>query len=75
MSYRNIDIDGANWRFKIGEKFCDIRGPNGESYKPQVHDIKGVTAETLDRGRRKGTTYGMVGPGNIREFILRQPGR
>lgn len=43
MSYRNLDINGRNWRFKIGASFLDIRNPEGKGYRPTHEQVTGVS--------------------------------
>lgn len=69
MSYRKLDIDGNEWRFKVGRSFLDIRSPDGRSFKPTVAKVKGVEPEAIERGRRWGTSYGMITPSDVVNWI------
>lgn len=61
MSYRNLDINGRTWRFKIGASFLDIRNPDGKGYKPRHEQVTGVSP--LD------ATNIPIGPKLVREWI------
>ena len=72
--YRTVTIDDADWRYRIGKSNVAVRGPNGESWSPAVHEVIGVTPNTLEHGRRDGSEHGMCKPSDVKDWILRQRG-
>ena len=68
-AYRTINIEGLFWLYKIGRTTIDIRGPNGQKFTPTCAEVKGLDLHFFERGRHKGTSDGMIGPGDIRKFI------
>ena len=66
---RKLELPSGTWHYKIGVSSAQIRGPNGEDANVGAHEINGRTPDTLERGRHKKTTDGMVTPGDVRRYI------
>jgi hypothetical protein len=69
MSYRKMDVQGEQWEFKIGRDNAHIRAPNGRGKTVSFYELTGRTPDLIERGQWKGTTDGMVGPGEVRAWI------
>jgi len=71
-SYRNINIDGEIWRWKVGGSHVSIRGPNdGQTYAPWKDELTGV--EDVERAEWKGNFH--VTPAHIRGYIIKVAGK
>ena len=77
--WRTMQVNGEEWRYRFGEGAAVIRVPNGKSVVVAYEDLTGQDASTIERGRHKRTTDGMVKPGHVRGWIrkhlLAQPGK
>lgn len=68
MSYRNIEVKGQEWKYKVGKSFCDIRDPDGKGYKPHITTVAGVTEGCFEENHIP------VKPSDIKRYILEKIG-
>lgn len=66
---RQIDVDGAQWWFRVGHQNIEIWPPEGKKHVVSQAKITGRTPDLIDRGRWKGTEDGMIKPGHVRGYI------
>lgn len=69
--FRNITVDDVVYWYHIGQGKMKLRHPSGKSTTHCLCDVKGMgfTPDTVDRGRWKKTTDGMITPGEVARFI------
>ncbi len=67
MSYRNLEINGRNWRYKVGASFLDIRNPEGKGYRPRKEEVGEYVARSEDDPSLGDALT--VQPGHIRKWI------
>lgn len=68
MSYRKIEVNGREWRWKAGQEFLDIRSPEGKGYRPRKSAIGESTADPDDPWSFLDEVH-KVTPGHIRKYI------
>jgi len=75
MGWRRIEVNGKPFKFKIGNDAAVIR-TDDQGYKDTrvvpLSELTGRTPDTIERGRRKKTSDGMITPGHIKEFIEKE---
>jgi len=64
-SYRNININGEIWRWKVGSTHVSIRGPNKESYAPYLSEVGSGCEEDYNFA---------IYPAEIRAYIIKVAG-
>ena len=68
-SYRKININGEEWRWKVGSSHISIRGPkDGQTYAPFIDEV--VHVDDVERAQWKG--YLHIEPRDIRAYILKK---
>jgi hypothetical protein len=76
MKWRKITVDGREWYCHIGTDVIEARyrSPKGDEIKlwSPLELVTRRSAETLERGRWKKTTDGMVTPKLIAAWIHEQ---
>ncbi len=71
-SFRNINVNGVKFLWRVGESFTEIRLAEDNSVFLRLANdaIAGLGDGEVSRGRRKKTSDGMVQPHMIRKIIL-----
>lgn len=67
---RTMEINGKNWKFIIGSSNVVIWSPTGVKIVTNHSKVTDRTWDTLERGRWKKTSNGMVCPCHVRHWIL-----
>lgn len=67
MGYRKINVNGEEWRWKVGWSNVSIRGPNNQSFAPFKDELSEI--QDVERAEWKG--YFHITPAHIRAFILK----
>lgn len=62
--------DGSEWKFKIGTAYVILKSPEGKRRNVSISQLTGRSWDTIERGKHKKTSDGMVTPRHIREYIL-----
>ena len=65
---RKIRIGGTIWEYRIGRSKVKFRNDN-ESFAVGVDIVANKSVETIDRGRSKKTSDGMITPSMIRDYL------
>lgn len=68
---RTMQINGKNWKFIIGGCHIAIWSPTGVKILTNHSEVTGRDWNTLERGQWKKTNDGMVCPGHVRGWILK----
>jgi hypothetical protein len=61
---RTIKVDGRTWSVKVGKDWMEARSGNTKLAVP-LSQVTGRSPDTLERGRWKKTSDGMVTPDQI----------
>src|SRR5580704_5242866 len=67
---RRVTVNGETWSYRIGQQNAVIVAPSGCKSVVLLSALTGRSQDTLDRGRRKQTSDGMVMPEHVRDYIL-----
>ncbi len=70
MSWRKMVIDEATWEYMCGTGNAVIKSPTGIKTVVDYSILTGRSWDTLDDGRRDGSSYGMVKPKHIKAYIV-----
>lgn len=65
MSYRTIEVNGREWRWRVGKTFVEIRSPDGQKFLPRREDL-GEMAKVNPEFEYMGRT---ISPKHIAEYI------
>lgn len=72
-AWRHVHLDdGAVWDYRIGSGTAVLRSPEGEKKVVPLHEIKGIAANLVERGRWKGTSDGMILPSEVKTYIQKE---
>ncbi len=66
---RQIVVGGQKYSYRVGRQNVVIHDADGDRNVVPCHEILGLTPDTFDRGKWKGTSDGMVTPGKIAQWI------
>lgn len=69
---RKIHIQGKIWHYQIGSGAVSIRFPAPNQKRGFTVDLSHLverSQEDIDRGRRKKTEAGMIGPADVKRYI------
>jgi hypothetical protein len=69
MSKRTLTLNCLEWGYVIGKWSARIFSPTGNVFAVPLDAITGRTPETIERGRYKQTTDGMVTPADMRRYL------
>lgn len=62
--YRNLEINGRMWKWKVGSRFLDIRNPDGKGFRPTRGEVSGFNPDPED-----WEAVEIIGPGMVRQWI------
>jgi hypothetical protein len=66
---RKIHLDEQIYQYRVGKGYVVITFPNGHREVVSDSTITGRTPDTLERGRWKKTTDGMVLPSHVKAWL------
>jgi hypothetical protein len=66
---RRVTVSGETWHYRIGQQHAVLISPGGYKSVVLLSVLTGRSQDTLDRGRRKQTSDGMVMPEHVRDYI------
>jgi len=67
---RKIVVGNETWGFMIGKNNVILENPRDEKKMVlTLERVTGRTSDTIKKGRKKGTSDGMVTPADIKAFI------
>ena len=67
---RKLHIQGRVWHWRVGQGGVVIQLPGSiKKITVMAADIKGITPDSVDRGRWKKTSDGMIRPGEVKSYI------
>jgi hypothetical protein len=66
---RRVTVNGETWSYRVGQQNAVIVAPGGRKSVVLLSALTGRSQDTLDRGRRKQTSDGMVMPEHVRDYI------
>ena len=69
MTWRRIVVDGCTWLYHVGRSAVAFRGPR--RFVARIGDVKGLDPDSIDKGRWKKTSDGMVTPRDVASFLWR----
>lgn len=68
MKWRKIVVKEVEWIFHVGKMFVVAR--NDKSVKVgMVSEVKKMSIDTIERGRHKKTSDGMITPAHVANWI------
>jgi len=67
MNWRRIVVDGTTWLYHVGSSAVAFRGPR--RFVARIGDVKRLDPDTIDRGRWKRTSDGMIRPAEVAAFL------
>lgn len=70
---RKLHINGKVYQYKVGKGGSNVtvKFPTSEKVTFDGHEITGRSGWTMEKGQYKGTSDGMITPGQIKTFLLR----
>ena len=68
-SGRNIVVGGISWEYTVGSGDIVAYSENGERKCEGIHVLKGTDPDSVDRGRWKKTTDGMLRPREVARWL------
>lgn len=70
---RKLVVDGETWEYMIGKNNVVLRNPRDEKKMIlTLEKVTGRSSDTIEKGRKKGTSDGMVTPADLKTFILKE---
>jgi hypothetical protein len=66
---RNITVNNQEWQFRIGKSNVLFQSPEGKKTAVGFDKVTGRSWYTIERGKHKGTTDGMVTPRHVASYI------
>lgn len=73
MNWRKIVVDEKEYRWTGGSAYVVVQDTNGKRVLgASACEIKGITPDVWERGKWKGTSDGMITPGEVAAFIKKK---
>ena len=70
MKMRKLHFeDGEVWGYSIGGSWVNIWSPDGKRRNRTTAEVKGVTFDVIEKGRRKDNDDGHITPGDVKNYI------
>lgn len=69
MNFRRIVVDNKIYRYVVGKTGTIVIRSDDKKFVTDVTEVKGISFESFDRGKRKKTKDGMVFPSEIERWI------
>ncbi len=66
---RTLTIGKDTWHYLIGTSAVVVKGTDGKRKIVGIDAVAGRSHDTIERGRRKKTSDGMVTPQHVRDYI------
>lgn len=71
MNWRRIIVDGVEWKYHIGSGSAEARS-GARKLSGTLSEISGGTSFSIERGRHKQSSDGMITPKQVAAWITRR---